>query len=65
MAEDENWIKEMGHVLTQADIGHDLTTIHLLLSKHKSLQTEIRAHEHRYVLVKTNCPKNGGRLHYV
>merc|ERR1711884_358455 len=34
-----------GHVLSQADIGHDLTTIHLLLSKHKSLETEIRAHE--------------------
>ena len=47
MAEEENWIKEMGHVLSQADIGHDLTTIHLLLSKHKSLETEIRAHEHR------------------
>ena len=46
MAEEENWIKEMGHVLSQADIGHDLTTIHLLLSKHKSLETEIRAHEH-------------------
>merc|ERR1712066_1035716 len=45
MAEEENWIKEMGHVLSQADIGHDLTTIHLLLSKHKSLETEIRAHE--------------------
>merc|ERR1719328_420670 len=46
MAEEENWVKEMGHVLSQGDIGHDLTTIHLLLSKHKSLETEIRAHEH-------------------
>ena len=45
MAEEENWIKEMGHVLSQADIGHDLTTINLLLSKHNSLETEIRAHE--------------------
>merc|ERR1711962_1046282 len=45
MAEEQNWIKEMGHVVSQADIGHDLTTIHLLLSKHKSLETEIRAHE--------------------
>jgi hypothetical protein len=32
-------------ILSQGDIGHDLTTIHLLLSKHKSLETEIRAHE--------------------
>jgi len=45
MAEEQNWIKEMGHIVSQAEIGHDLTTIHLLLSKHKSLETEIRAHE--------------------
>ena len=45
MAEEENWIKEMENILSQGDIGHDLTTIHLLLSKHKSLETEIRAHE--------------------
>ena len=45
MAEEENWIKEMEQILSQGDIGHDLTTIHLLLSKHKSLETEIRAHE--------------------
>lgn len=42
MAEEQNWIKEMGHIVSQAEIGHDLTTIHLLLSKHKSLETEIR-----------------------
>ncbi len=45
MAEEENWIKEMEQILSQGDIGHDLTTIHLLLSKHKSLETEIKAHE--------------------
>merc|ERR1719288_183380 len=45
MAEEENWIKEMEQILSQGDIGHDLTTINLLLSKHKSLETEIRAHE--------------------
>jgi len=45
MAEEENWIKEMEQILSQGDIGHDLTTIHLLLSKHKSLEPEIRAHE--------------------
>eukprot|EP00095_Tigriopus_kingsejongensis_P000631 maker-scaffold275_size226830-snap-gene-1.25 protein:Tk00631 transcript:maker-scaffold275_size226830-snap-gene-1.25-mRNA-1 annotation:"spectrin beta chain" len=47
MAEEENWIKEMEQILSQGDIGHDLTTIHLLLSKHKSLETEIRAHENQ------------------
>merc|ERR1711981_419155 len=46
MAEEENWIKEMEHIVSQGDIGHDLTTINLLLSKHKALETEIRAHEH-------------------
>ncbi len=45
VAEEENWIKEMEQILSQGDIGHDLTTIHLLLSKHKSVETEIRGHE--------------------
>merc|ERR1712018_434033 len=45
MAEEENWIKEMEHIVSQGDIGHDLTTINLLLSKHKALETEIRANE--------------------
>ena len=45
MAEEENWIKEMQNILLQADIGHDLTTINLLLSKHKTLETEITGHE--------------------
>jgi len=45
MAEEENWIKEMQQILLQADIGHDLTTINLLLSKHKTLETEILGHE--------------------
>ena len=41
MTEEENWVKEMQNILLQADIGHDLTTINLLLSKHKTLETEI------------------------
>ncbi len=45
VAEEENWIKEMEQILSQGDIGHDLTTIHLLLSKHKSVETEIKGHE--------------------
>ncbi len=44
-AEEENWIKEMEQILSQGDIGHDLTTIHFLLSKHKSVETEIKGHE--------------------
>ena len=45
MAEEDNWIKEMENILSQGDIGHDLTTINLLLSKHKALEQEILAHE--------------------
>lgn len=45
MAEEENWIKEKENILSQADIGHDLTTVHLLLSKHKALEAEIHSHE--------------------
>lgn len=45
MAEEENWIKEMEQIVSQGDIGHDLTTINLLLSKHKALETEIHPHE--------------------
>merc|ERR1711963_553266 len=33
------------HIVSQGDIGHDLTTINLLSSKHKALETEIRAHK--------------------
>jgi len=35
MAEEENWIKEKENILSQGDIGHDLTTVHLLLAKQK------------------------------
>ena len=31
--------------MLQGDIGHDLTTINLLLAKHKTLETEILGHE--------------------
>ena len=45
MAEEENWIKEKENILSQGDIGHDLTTVHLLLSKHRALENEITSHE--------------------
>lgn len=35
MADEENWIKEKEQIVSTGDIGHDLTTINLLLSKHK------------------------------
>lgn len=35
MADEENWVKEKEQIVSTGDIGHDLTTINLLLSKHK------------------------------
>ncbi|XP_050537659.1 spectrin beta chain isoform X3 [Daktulosphaira vitifoliae] len=45
MADEENWIKEKEQIVSAGDIGHDLTTINLLLSKHKALENEIQSHE--------------------
>jgi spectrin beta len=45
MADEENWIKEKEQIVSTGDIGHDLTTIHLLLSKHKALENEMASHE--------------------
>ncbi|XP_065331438.1 spectrin beta chain isoform X2 [Cloeon dipterum] len=46
-ADEENWIKEKEQIVSTGDIGHDLTTIHLLLSKHKALENEVNSHEHQ------------------
>ncbi|XP_014212217.1 spectrin beta chain isoform X3 [Copidosoma floridanum] len=45
MADEENWIKEKEQIVSTSDTGHDLTTINLLLSKHKALENEIQSHE--------------------
>ncbi|XP_071041629.1 spectrin beta chain [Parasteatoda tepidariorum] len=41
MAEEEAWIKEKERILSSGDIGHDLTAIHLLISKNKAAEGEI------------------------
>ncbi|XP_059484523.1 spectrin beta chain isoform X2 [Neocloeon triangulifer] len=51
MADEENWIKEKEQIVSTGDIGHDLTTINLLLSKHKALENEITSHEGQLVAV--------------
>ena len=35
MADEEQWMKEKEQLMSSPDLGHDLTTVHLLLSKHK------------------------------
>ena len=45
MADEENWIKEKEQIVSSGEIGHDLTTINLLLSKHKALESEINSHD--------------------
>lgn len=44
-ADEENWIKEKEQIVSTDDVGHDLTTINLLLSKHKALESEITSHD--------------------
>ncbi|KAJ6218483.1 hypothetical protein RDWZM_009640 [Blomia tropicalis] len=44
MAEEEAWIKEKEQILSSNEIGHDLTTVSLLISKNRALEDEIAAH---------------------
>ena len=51
MAEEENWIKEKEQILSTSDIGHDLITVNLLLTKHKTVEEELLSHEPQLVAV--------------
>lgn len=35
MADEEGWVKEKEQLMSSPDLGHDLTSVHLLLNKHK------------------------------
>ena len=35
MADEETWIKEKEQLMSAPDLGHDLTSVHLLLNKQK------------------------------
>ena len=35
MADEEGWIREKEQLMSSPDLGHDLTSVHLLLNKHK------------------------------
>jgi spectrin beta len=43
MADEEGWIKEKEQLMSSPDLGHDLTSVHLLLSKHKAMEDEMTA----------------------
>ncbi|XP_026477327.1 spectrin beta chain isoform X2 [Ctenocephalides felis] len=51
MADEENWIKEKENIASSGEIGRDLTSINLLLSKHKALENEISSHESQLMKV--------------
>ncbi|XP_055912166.1 spectrin beta chain isoform X2 [Eupeodes corollae] len=46
-ADEENWIKEKEQIVSADEVGHDLTTVNLLLSKHKALESEITSHDNQ------------------
>ncbi|KAL0280603.1 UNVERIFIED_CONTAM: hypothetical protein PYX00_001846 [Menopon gallinae] len=64
MADEENWIKEKEQILSTGDIGHDLTTINLLLSKHKALENEIASHEPQLMSVVSTGEELVDRDHF-
>ena len=35
MADEEGWLKEKEQLMSSPDLGHDLTSVHLLLNKQK------------------------------
>lgn len=51
MAEEEAYIREKEQILSSAEIGHDLTSVHLLISKNKALEEELAAHEQQLLSV--------------
>ncbi|XP_043206093.1 spectrin beta chain-like isoform X2 [Amphibalanus amphitrite] len=51
MAEEENYIREKDNILTAANIGNDLVTVHILLAKHKALEDDLAAHESQLLAI--------------
>ncbi|XP_060584243.1 spectrin beta chain-like isoform X5 [Ruditapes philippinarum] len=47
MADEEGWIREKEQLMSAPDLGHDLTSVHLLLHKQKTMEDEMTArHTH-------------------
>lgn len=43
--QEEGWINEKERILSSKDIGHDLSTVHMLIGKNKTIEDELAAHE--------------------
>lgn len=43
--QEEGWIKEKERILDSKEIGHDLSTVHMLIGKNKTVEDELAAHE--------------------
>ncbi|XP_064621468.1 spectrin beta chain-like isoform X3 [Lineus longissimus] len=53
MADEEGWIKEKEQLMSSPDLGHDLTTVHLLLTKHKAVEDELQSrHSHLQTVIR-------------
>lgn len=50
-ADEKNWIKEKEQIASAEDVGHDLTTVYLLVGKHNALLGEVKAHEPQLMAV--------------
>ncbi|CAG5119810.1 unnamed protein product, partial [Candidula unifasciata] len=48
MADEEGWIREKEQLMSSPDLGHDLTSVNLLLTKHKAMEDEM-AHRHTHL----------------
>ncbi|XP_070577536.1 spectrin beta chain, non-erythrocytic 1-like isoform X2 [Ptychodera flava] len=51
LADEEGWIKEKSTLMSTADIGRDLTSVNLLLTKQKAMEEEITGHHAQLVSV--------------
>ncbi|ESO05968.1 hypothetical protein HELRODRAFT_105953 [Helobdella robusta] len=44
LTEEETWIREKEQLMSSPDIGHDLTSVQLLINKHKIDEDELKTH---------------------
>lgn len=52
VTDEEGWIREKEQLMSSPDLGHDLTSVNILLSKHRANEDEINARGQRLEGVK-------------